>query len=65
MAPLVAMRSPLPIGVPLVASGALTSVKMAVPDDRVGVIVGRAGRTILDIQQVNVYLWKVFADFGL
>lgn len=53
MAPLVALRSPLPIGVPLVATGTHTSFNMAVPDERVGVIVGRAGRTILEIQQVS------------
>jgi len=53
MAPLVAPRSPLPIGLPLVATGAYTSVKMAVPDERVGAIVGRGGRTIIEIQQVS------------
>lgn len=51
--PLVALRSPLPVGLPLVPGGAHTSFKMAVPDERVGAIVGRGGRTILEIQQVS------------
>ena len=52
-APLVAPRSLLPIGLPLVATGARTSVKMAIPDERFGEIIGLGGRTIIEIQQMH------------
>lgn len=53
MPPLVGLRSPVQITLPVVEAGPLTtSLTVAVPDDRIGAIVGRAGKTIAEIQMV-------------
>lgn len=55
MSPLSAVRSPVHITLPVVQEGPLTtSITVAVPDERIGAIVGRAGKTITEIQQVSV-----------
>uniref|UniRef100_A0A0C9QNP6 TSA: Wollemia nobilis Ref_Wollemi_Transcript_15816_1716 transcribed RNA sequence n=1 Tax=Wollemia nobilis TaxID=56998 RepID=A0A0C9QNP6_9CONI len=53
MAPLVPLRSPVPVGLPVLPASTHTSIKLAVPDERVGAIVGRGGKTILEIQQIS------------
>ncbi|KAL2621058.1 hypothetical protein R1flu_001263 [Riccia fluitans] len=51
MPPLVGLHSPIQITLPVVEAGPLTtSLTVAVPDDRVGAIVGRGGKTIAEIQ---------------
>eukprot|EP01018_Ginkgo_biloba_P020356 Gb_41492 [translate_table: standard] len=54
MAPLITLRSAMPVGIPVLQTNThSTSLTMAVPDERVGAIVGRGGRTIIEIQQVS------------
>eukprot|EP00246_Nothoceros_aenigmaticus_P006924 TRINITY_DN2034_c0_g1_i2.p1 TRINITY_DN2034_c0_g1~~TRINITY_DN2034_c0_g1_i2.p1 ORF type:complete len:370 (-),score=36.13 TRINITY_DN2034_c0_g1_i2:486-1595(-) len=54
MSPLSAVRSPVQITLPVVQEGPLTtSITVAVPDERIGAIVGRAGKTITEIQQAS------------
>ncbi|XP_057860475.1 protein BTR1 isoform X1 [Cryptomeria japonica] len=55
MAPLVPLRSPMPVRLPVLptTNSTHTLVKMQVPDERVGAIVGRGGKTILEIQQIS------------
>lgn len=55
MAPLVAVpASPVQLSLPVVpASPQNTSITIAVPDECVGIIVGRGGKTISDIQQMS------------
>ncbi|BBN14085.1 RNA-binding protein Nova [Marchantia polymorpha subsp. ruderalis] len=54
MPPLVGLRSPVQITLPVVEAGPLTtSLTVAVPDDRIGAIVGRAGKTIAEIQMAS------------
>lgn len=55
MPPLVPVpTSPGQVSVPLVpASPTTTSVTLAVPDEHVGAVVGRGGKTITDIQQTS------------
>ncbi|KAL3681008.1 hypothetical protein R1sor_023964 [Riccia sorocarpa] len=51
MPQVVGMHSPVQITLPVVEAGPLTtSLTVAVPDDRVGAIVGRGGKTIAEIQ---------------
>lgn len=50
----VAMRSPIQITLPVLETGPVTtSITLAVPDDRIGAIVGRGGKTITEIQQTS------------
>lgn len=59
MAPFVG--APVPVPFPVVSTNPSSgSVMMAVPDERIGVIVGRGGKTISDIQQVS--LLKLYND---
>jgi predicted RNA-binding protein YlqC (UPF0109 family) len=53
MSPVVALHSPLQLELPVVQAGPLTtSITIAVPDERIGAIVGRGGKIIIEIQQV-------------
>ncbi|KAH8943915.1 hypothetical protein BDL97_13G080400 [Sphagnum fallax] len=52
MSPVVALHSPLQLELPVVQAGPLTtSITIAVPDERIGAIVGRGGKIIIEIQQ--------------
>jgi predicted RNA-binding protein YlqC (UPF0109 family) len=55
MSPAVALHSPLQLELPVVQAGPLTtSITIAVPDERIGAIVGRGGKIIIEIQQVLI-----------
>ncbi|KAH6554526.1 hypothetical protein KP509_1Z328100 [Ceratopteris richardii] len=52
MGPFLGARAPLPF--PVISSNtANTSIMIAIPDERIGVIVGRGGKTIYDIEQLS------------
>ncbi|CAK9202008.1 unnamed protein product [Sphagnum troendelagicum] len=52
MSPVVALHSQLQLELPVVQAGPLTtSITIAVPDERIGAIVGRGGKIIIEIQQ--------------
>lgn len=49
-----AQTSPVRVSVPVMPAGAMTtSLTLAVPDEHIGAIVGRGGKTITDIQQTS------------
>jgi len=51
--PLVGTRSAMSGALPVYQTGPQTTVMIAVPDEHVGAIVGRGGRTITEIQQAS------------
>jgi hypothetical protein len=52
MSLVVALHSRLQLELPVVQAGPLTtSITIAVPDERIGPIVGHGGKIIIDIQQ--------------
>ncbi|XP_024538828.1 protein BTR1 [Selaginella moellendorffii] len=52
MAPVIALQPPYQMALPVVEVGALTSsVTIGIPDEHIGFILGRAGKTLQELQQ--------------